>query len=79
MILIFFNSTPIVWHSKIQATIESSMFGYKVITLRNSLDNINIIWYKLRMMVVPINVPDYIFVDNMSVLNVASIPKCKIS
>ena len=31
------------------------------------------------MMVVPINVPDYIFVDNMSVLNVASIPKCKIS
>jgi hypothetical protein len=47
-VLIFVNNTPILWHSKRQNMVESSMFGSEFVALR-----IEGLWYKLRMMGIP--------------------------
>ena len=36
-ILIFFNLAPVIWNSKLQATIKSSTFGYESVALRTIL------------------------------------------
>ena len=64
---------PIVQHSKCQATIESSKFGSKVISLMNAIDIVKGIRYNLHTMGMPINVPDYMFGENMNVVNGAFI------
>ena len=56
-ILIFFNKAPIVAFSKRQNTLETSTFGSKFIALKNAVEIVEALRYKLRMFGVPIEGP----------------------
>ena len=66
---VFLNSALIQWHSKKQATIESSVFGAEFVAMKVGIETVRGIRYKLRMMGVPIDGPTYIYGDNMSVIH----------
>ena len=53
--------------SKKQSTVETSVFGAEFIAMKQGIDALRGLRYKLRMMGVPISGPSYIYGDNMSV------------
>ena len=63
-ILIFCNQAPILWFSKRQNSIESSMFGSYFTALNNTVELVTALRYKLRMFGFPIDVPTDMFCDN---------------
>ena len=65
-IIIFLNSAPIIWYSKRQNTVESSTFGSELIALKQAVDMIEGLIYKLRMFGIPINGEARIFCDNQA-------------
>ena len=73
--LVYLNMAPIVWYSKKQATLETSVFGAEFVALKQGMECCRGIRYKLRMMGVPINGPTYTYGDNMSVINNTSKPE----
>ena len=74
-VLIFCNRAPIIWHSKRQNTVETSTFGSELIALKNAIELIKSLRYKLRMFGVPIEGPANIFCDNEAVYKNCSIPE----
>ena len=72
---IFVNSAPIAWSSKRQATVESSVFGAEFVAMKQGIEALRGLRYKLRMMGIPITGPSYIYGDNMSVVNNSSKPE----
>ena len=72
---IFLNTALINWLSKKQPTIEGSVFGAEFITLKTGVEALRVIRYKLRMMGVPLNIPTYVYSDNMSVIYNTSRPE----
>ena len=67
--LIYLNMSPIIWHSKKQATIETSVFGAEFVAMKHGMEALRGLRYKLRMMGVPIDGPSFIYGDNMSVIH----------
>ena len=67
VILIFINRTPIIWHSKRQNTVEVSTYGSEIVAMKNAVEFIEALWYKLRMFGVPIDGTTNIFCDNEAV------------
>ena len=76
-IIIVVDSAPIVWYFKLQATINYSTFGSKVISVRTYLELIKSLFYKLLMMSVPISGTEYVFRNNKVVVNDTLITECK--
>jgi hypothetical protein len=74
-ILIFVNRAPIVWVSKRTNTVESSTFGSEIVAMRNAVDVIEGLRYKLRMFGVDIDGPTNVFCDNEAVTKNCSIPE----
>ena len=66
-VLIFCNRSPVIWHSKRQNLVESSTFGSEILALKNAIELIEALRYKLRMFGVPIERPTNIFCDNEAV------------
>jgi hypothetical protein len=66
--LIYINSALIVWYSKRQATIETSVFGAEFVAMKQGMEALRGLRYKLRMMGVAISGPSYIYGDNMLVI-----------
>jgi hypothetical protein len=66
---IFINNAPIIWFSKKQSTIETSVFGAEFVALKTVMETLRGLRYKLRMMGIPVDGPSYIFGDNMSVIH----------
>jgi hypothetical protein len=54
---------PIVWHSKKQATIETSVFGTEFVAMKQGMEALQGLYYKLRMMGVSVSGPSYIYGD----------------
>jgi hypothetical protein len=54
------NMAPIVWFSKKQATIETSVFGAEFVTMNQGMEALRGLRYKLRMMGVSISGPLYL-------------------
>ena len=77
-ILIFLNRAPVVWHSKKQNTVESSTFGSEIVALKNAIELIKSLRYKLRMFGVPIIGPADIFCDNEAVTTNCTTPESTI-
>jgi hypothetical protein len=77
-ILIFLNRAPVVWHSKKQNTVESSTFGSEIVALKNAIELIKSLRYKLRMFGVPLLGPADIFCDNEAVTTNCTIPESTI-
>jgi hypothetical protein len=66
--VIYLNMAPIVWFSKRQPTVESSVFGAEFVAMKNGIETRRGLRYKLRMMGVAIDGPAYIYGDNMLVV-----------
>ena len=66
--LIYVNMALIIWSSKKQATIESSVFGAEFVAMKTGMEELRGLRYKLRMMGVPVSGPSYIYGNNMSVI-----------
>ena len=66
-VLIFCNKAPVIWHSKRQNLVESSTFGSEIMALKNAIELIEALRYKLRMFRVLIEGPTNIFCDNKAV------------
>jgi hypothetical protein len=55
--------------SRQQVTIETSVFGAEFIAMKQGMETLQGLRYKLRMMGVPLSGPSYIYGDNMSVIH----------
>jgi len=52
--LIFCNLSPIIWISKKQATIETSVFGAEFVTMKHGIKMLRGLRYKVCMMGIPL-------------------------
>jgi hypothetical protein len=73
--IILLNSAPLVWFSKRQPTVETSVFGAEFVAMKNGMEAVRGLRYKLRMMGIPIEGPAYVYGDNMSVIHNAQRPE----
>jgi hypothetical protein len=73
--VIYLNMAPVVWFSKQQPTVESSVFGAAFVGMKNGIETVRGLRYKLRMMGVPLSGPCYVYGDNMSVIHNTQRPK----
>ena len=73
--LIYCNMALIVWLSKRQLTIETSVFGTKLVAMKHGIKMLRGLHYKLRMMGVPLTGPMYIYGDNESQVTNLSRPE----
>ena len=60
--------------SKKQSTTESAVLRAEFVAMKHVVETLRDIWYKLRMMGVPIEGPSYIYGDNMFVIYNTSRP-----
>jgi hypothetical protein len=67
--VIYLNMVPIVWFSKCQPTVESSVFGAEFVAMKSGIETCCGLRYKLRMMSVTLSGPTYVYGDNMSVVH----------
>ncbi|KAI2498678.1 hypothetical protein MHU86_15800 [Fragilaria crotonensis] len=67
--LIYMNLAPITWYSKQQSTIETSVFGAEFVAMKQGMETLRGIRYKLRMMGASLSGPSFIYGDNMSVIH----------
>jgi hypothetical protein len=67
--VIYLNMAPIVWFSKRQPTLESSVFGAEFVAMKNGIETCRGLRYKLRMMGVTLSGPTFVYGDNMSVVH----------
>jgi hypothetical protein len=67
--VIYLNMAPIVWFSKRQPTVESSVLGAEFVAMKNGIETCRGLRYKLRMMGVALSGPIFVYGDNMSVVH----------
>jgi hypothetical protein len=67
--VIYLNMAPIVWFSKRQQTMESSVFGADFVEMNNGIETCRGLRYKLRIMGVAFIGPTYVYGDIMSVVH----------
>ena len=77
-IIKFCNRSRIIWHSKRTNGVETSTFGSEVTAMKNFVDLIAALRYKLRMFVIPIERSTDIFCDNEAVYKNAYTPESKL-
>ena len=73
--IIFCNLAPIIWLSKQQATIETSVFGAEFVAMKHGIKTLRGLRYKIRMMGIPLSGPTYIYGDNKSQVTNSSRPE----
>jgi hypothetical protein len=78
-ILIFCNKAPIIAYSKRQNSVECSTYGSELVAMRQAIELVKSLRYKLRMFGIPIEGPTDIFCDNESVYKNASRPESVLS
>jgi hypothetical protein len=66
---VYLNSAPLIWFSKRQPTVETSVFGAEFVAMKNGMEAVRGLRYKLRMMGIPIEGPAFVYGDNMSVVH----------
>jgi hypothetical protein len=67
--VIYLNMAPIVWLSKRQPNVESSVFGAEFVAMKNGIETCHGLRYKLRMMGVTLSGPIFVYGDNMAVVH----------
>ena len=63
--LICMNTALVQWLSKKQSKVETSVFGAEFVTMKQGINALRGLRYKLRMLGIPISGPSYIYGDNM--------------
>jgi hypothetical protein len=75
-ILIFINRAPIMWFSKRQNTVETSTYGAEFVAMRQAMEMIKSLKYKLRMFGIKIMENETkVFGDNNAVILNATYPE----
>ena len=64
-----------MWFSKRQNTVETSTFGSEFVAMRQAVEMIEGLWYKLRMMGIAVAGPTNVLCDNESVVKNATRPE----
>ncbi|KAI2492052.1 Reverse transcriptase (RNA-dependent DNA polymerase) [Fragilaria crotonensis] len=64
-----------MWHSKRQNTVEASTFGSEFQAMKNAVELVESLRYKLRMFGVPVEGPTNVFCDNEAVYKNTSLPE----
>ena len=64
-----------MWYSKRQNTVETSTFGSEMVALRQAVEMVEGLRYKLRMMGIDIDGPTSVLCDNESVVKNATHPE----
>jgi hypothetical protein len=75
----FLNRTPIDWYSKKQSTIETATYGSEFMAARTAVEQTISNRTSLRYLGIPVNGPSFLFGDNKSVADSATIPQSKLS
>ncbi len=65
----------IIWLSKRQPTIETSVFGDEFVAMKHGIKMLRGLRYKLQMMGVPLTGPSFIYGDNKSQVTNSSKPE----
>ena len=73
-LLLFVNRAPIVWFSKWQNTIKTSMISSEFITMKTAVERIESLYYKLMMFGIPVEDPTNVLCDNKSIFKNTTIP-----
>jgi hypothetical protein len=72
---IYCNMALIIWLSKRQPTIETSVFCTEFVAMKHGIETLRGLRYKLRMMGVPLTGPSFIYRDNKSQVTNSSRPE----
>ena len=72
---IFANRALVVWYWKRQNTVESSTFGSEFVAMKQAIDLIEGLRYKLRMMGIPFEGATKVFCDNGAVVTNTTAPE----
>jgi hypothetical protein len=64
--VIYLNMAPIVWFSKRQPNVESSVFGAEFFAMKNGIETCRGLRYKLRMVGVTLSGPTFVYGDNIT-------------
>jgi hypothetical protein len=67
--VIYLHMAPIMWFSKRQPTVESSVFGAEFVAMKNDIETFRGLRYKLIMMGVALIGHTFVYGDNMSVVH----------
>jgi hypothetical protein len=67
--VVYLNMAPIMWFSKRQPMVESSVFGSEFVSMKNGIETTRGLRYKLRMMDVVLEGPTYVYGDTISVVH----------
>ena len=59
------NTSLVQWFSKKQSTVETTVFASDFDAMKQGIDALDGLRYKLRMMGIPISGPSYIYGDNI--------------
>ena len=73
------NETPSHWYTKRQATVDTTTYGSEFVAARIATDQIIDLRYTLKYLGVPVRSKSYMFGDNKSVVDSASIPTSTLS
>ncbi len=73
--IIFCNLAPVIWLSKQQVTIETSIFGAEFVAMKHGIKTLRGLRYKIHMMSTPLSGPTYVYGDNMSQVTNSSRPE----
>ena len=66
--VVFLNSAPIYWFSKKQGSLETSTFGSQFCAMKVATEYVCGLRYKLRIVLIHLDEPVFLFGDNQSVL-----------
>ena len=65
--IVFLNNAPIYWMSKKQSSCEVSTFGLEFTAMKQAVEYVRGLWYRLRMLGIPVDEPAFVHGDNKSV------------
>jgi hypothetical protein len=77
-ILVFINSTPVRWYSRMQKTVETSTYESELVAARIATDIAMEFRYNIRMMGFALDGPVNMFGDNQSVILNTTIPSSQL-
>jgi hypothetical protein len=74
-ITVYVGSTPILWRSKRQGAIQTSMYGAEFSSMKSATEEAIMVRYMLRSLGIGIHKPSNILGDNAGVISCASTPE----
>ena len=58
---VFLNNAPLFWMSKKQSSCEVTTYGLEFTAMKQALEYVRGLWYKLRMLGIPVHEPAFVF------------------